>query len=178
MRGAYHAVAKTTLESAKSKAKASSSTPAKKRKTASSKNASPESFAAYHYIGYVPAHGRVWELDGLRAAGPLDVGAVDADGADPESRAGWMDVVRPALQRRMQSVLEGGSGAGHIQYNLLAIVDDPYLGASDELELLKRERAALERRLDESFPEGWEDKVRRQRCQESTLSPLHVKLLL
>ncbi|OJT01620.1 hypothetical protein TRAPUB_7924 [Trametes pubescens] len=23
-------------------------------------------------IGYVPAHGRVWELDGLRTSGPLD----------------------------------------------------------------------------------------------------------
>ena len=106
----------------------------------------------------MPAHGRVWELDGLRAAGPLDVGEI---GADADSRAGWMDVVRPALQRRMQTVLEGGSGEGHIQYNLLAIVDDAYLAASDELELLKRERAALERRLGESFPEGWEDKVRR-----------------
>ena len=160
MRGAYHAVAKTTLESAKSKAKASSSTPAKKRKTASSKNVNPESFAAYHYIGYVPAHGRVWELDGLRARGPLDVGEIHADAADSGSRAGWMDVVRPALQRRMQRVLAGG-GEGHIQYNLLAIVDDAYLDASDELELLKRERAALERRLGEFFPEGWEDKVRR-----------------
>ena len=166
MRGAYHAVAKTTLESAKSKGKASGSTPAKKRKTASSKNVSPESFAAYHYIGYVPAHGRVWELDGLRAAGPLDVGEIDNDTADPNtgSRAGWMDVVRPVLQQRMQTMAETG---GHIQYNLLALVDDGYPHASDELELLKRVRAALERRLDEEFPApsgadsggGWADKV-------------------
>ena len=69
-----------------------------------------------------------------------------------------MDIVRPALQRRMQTVMQ--SGAEHIQYNLLAIVDDPYLKASDELELLKRERAAIERRLAQSFPDGWSDKVR------------------
>ena len=54
----------------------------------------------------------------------------------------------------------GGAGAGHIQYNLLAIVDDPYLRASDELEMLKRERSTLERRLTEVHPGGWEDKVR------------------
>lgn len=115
-----------------------------------------EKLDAYHYIGYVPAHGRVWELDGLRTAGPLDVGEIDSD--DPTSRAGWMDVVRPALQRRMQTVLQ--SGAEHIQYNLLAIVDDQYLRASDELEILKRERAAIERRLAQSYAEGWTDKVR------------------
>ena len=68
-----------------------------------------------------------------------------------------MDVVRPALQRRMHGT--DAPSAGHIQYNLLAIVDDPYLRVSDELEMLKRERAALERRLAELHPEGWEDKV-------------------
>lgn len=170
VRGAYHALAATTLDAAKASAKAANSPPTKKRKTTASFSsvntsrakrkaaAATDNLDAYHFIGYVPAHGRVWELDGLRAAGPLDVGEI---GADADSRAGWMDVVRPALQRRMQTVLEGGGGEGHIQYNLLAIVDDAYLAASDELELLKRERAALERRLGESFPEGWEDKVRR-----------------
>ena len=110
----------------------------------------------------------MWELDGLRAAGPLDVGELDNDAPGAASRAGWMDVVRPALQRRMQTVLEGADG-GHIQYNLLALVDDAYLRASDELEMLKRERAALERRLDEVFPPSpdggsggsWTEQVRR-----------------
>ncbi|KAI0364650.1 cysteine proteinase [Pilatotrama ljubarskyi] len=164
IRGARQALATAALESAKSKAKAAASPPSKKRKTASSSSRSRRKVAsaraddkldAYHYIGYVPAHGRVWELDGLRAAGPLDVGEIDSD--DPTSRAGWMDIVRPVLQRRMQTVLQ--SGAEHIQYNLLAIVDDPYFRASDELEMLKRERMALERRLRERFPDGWSDKV-------------------
>ncbi|CDO75937.1 hypothetical protein BN946_scf184873.g26 [Trametes cinnabarina] len=143
IRGARHSVASSTLEAAKSKAKATSSPPSKRRKTASSSFRSrckttsartDEKLDAYHYIGYVPAHGRVWELNGLRTAGPLDLGEIDSD--NPASRAGWMDI-----------------------YNLLAIVDDPYFRLSDELELLKRERAALERRLNESFPEGWSDKV-------------------
>lgn len=165
LRGAHHALASSALESAKNKAKAAASPPSKKRKTAASSSRRKRKAAsaraddkldAYHYIGYVPAHGRVWELDGLRTAGPLDVGEIDSD--DPMSRAGWMDVVRPALQRRMQTVLQ--SGAEHIQYNLLAIVDDQYLRASDELEMLKRERTAIERRLAQSDTEGWTDKVR------------------
>lgn len=165
LRGARHALASSALESANNKAKAAASPPSKKRKTTASSSRrkrkaasarADEKLDAYHYIGYVPAHGRVWELDGLRTAGPLDVGEIDSD--DPTSRAGWMDVVRPALQRRMQTVLQ--SGAEHIQYNLLAIVDDQYLRASDELEMLKRERAAIERRLAQSCAEGWTDKVR------------------
>ncbi|KAI0764159.1 cysteine proteinase [Trametes elegans] len=165
IRGAHRALATSALESAKSKAQAAGSPPSKKRKTTGSSSRTrrkassaraDERLDAYHYIGYVPAHGRVWELDGLSAAGPLDVGAIDSDA--PDSRAGWMDVVRPALQRRMQTVLQSG-GAGHIQYNLLAIVDDAYLKLSDELEMLKRERAALERRLGQCFGEGWPDKV-------------------
>ncbi|OSC98653.1 cysteine proteinase [Trametes coccinea BRFM310] len=164
VRGAWHSLASSTLDSAKSKAKATASPPSKKRKTASSSSRSrrksssaraEEKLDAYHYIGYVPAHGRVWELNGLRTAGPLDVGEIDSD--NPASRAGWMEIVRPVLQRRMQTVLQ--SGAEHIQYNLLAIVDDPYFRLSDELELLKRERAAIERRLGQSFAEGWSDKV-------------------
>ncbi|KAH9847083.1 cysteine proteinase [Lenzites betulinus] len=171
IRGARHALASSALESAKNKAKAAASPPSKKRKTSASTSASKrkrkatsaradsaEKLDAYHYIGYVPAHGRVWELDGLRTGGPLDVGEIDADAPTANSsRAGWMDVVRPALQRRMQTVLE--SGAEHIQYNLLAIVDDAYLRASDELEMLKRERTAIERRLAECFPDGWANKV-------------------
>ncbi|KAI0643237.1 cysteine proteinase [Trametes meyenii] len=167
IRGALHALASSALESAKNKAKATSSPPAKRRKTSAASSSSrtkrkaasaraDEKLDAYHYIGYVPAHGRVWELNGLRAAGPLDVGPIDSDGG-MGSRAGWMDVVRPALQRRMQAVLQ--SGAEHIQYNLLAIVDDPYTSASDALEMLKRERVALERRLGDAFPDGWADKV-------------------
>ncbi|PCH34759.1 cysteine proteinase [Wolfiporia cocos MD-104 SS10] len=166
VRGAIHAVASTAVETytevadSKSNDKPTSAAPVKKRKTSPSKR-KPSSNAnaqqeTYHYIGYVPAHGRVWELDGMRACA-LEVGAL----APGES---WMDVVRPALRMRMQMGNMGTNTgtSGHIQYNLLALVDDRYCAASDELELLKRERAALERRLGEAFPEpeGWTGKVR------------------
>ena len=46
----------------------------------------------------------------------------------------------------------------HIQFNLLAIVENKYQKASDELEMLKREKLALERRLNEEF-NGAEEKT-------------------
>ena len=99
----------------------------------------------------MPAHGRVWELDGLRYAGPLEVGELP----DPQATGGaWTDIVRPALHRRMQRLQRND----HIRYNLLAIVEDQYERASDRLELLKREMRCIERRLDEGS-EAWREKV-------------------
>lgn len=97
----------------------------------------------------------MWELDGLRKGGPLEVGELSDASSD------WMDIVSPALKMRMQRYLEGEVEAGNenIRYNLLAIVTDSYHKISDELEFLKRERQALERRLNEMYPEGWHDKV-------------------
>jgi hypothetical protein len=70
-----------------------------------------------------------------------------------------MDVARPALRMKMQKY--GGGDGENIRFNLLAIVEDQYSKFSDQLELLKREKIALERRLNEAYPEGWGDKVRR-----------------
>ncbi|OBZ73462.1 Ubiquitin carboxyl-terminal hydrolase isozyme L5 [Grifola frondosa] len=152
IRGALHAIAKTTLESSR-KLKPP---PAKKRKKSGSRakvKASEGQVDSYHFIGYVPAQGKVWELDGLRSSGPLEVGEL----ASEDAIRSWIDVVRPALNMKMKSLVHGGDD--HIQYNLLAIIDDPYLRASDELEMLKRKRNALQRRLDELHPLGWHDKV-------------------
>ena len=69
-----------------------------------------------------------------------------------------MDVVRPVIKMKMRKY-GGGAEGGDIRFNLLALVDDQYQAASDELELLKREKKALERRLDEVDPEGWKGQV-------------------
>ena len=105
----------------------------------------------YHFIGYVPAHGKVWELDGLKS-GPLEVGELPGGpgGAGAGANRGWMDVVRPALRMKMEKYGGSGSDGSNIRFSLLAIVDDVYKKASDELELLKREQAALEKRMDSS----------------------------
>lgn len=130
------------------------SSSSKQRKSAQAQKDSE----TFHFIGYVPAHGKVWELDGLKA-GPLEVGELP----DPGSTYGWENVVRPALRLKMQKygALAGGEKSESIQFNLLALVQDRYEARSDELELLKRERAALEARLNEMYGDTWHEKARR-----------------
>jgi len=119
---------------------------------------SEEEEETYHFIGYVPAHGKVWELDGLKS-GPLEVGELPLPGPSssnpiptPNPNVGWMDVARPALRMKMEKYGGSGNDGSNIRFSLLAIVDDVYMKAHDDLELLKRERLTLERQLEP----GWE----------------------
>ncbi|KAH8105390.1 cysteine proteinase [Cristinia sonorae] len=155
-RASYHAAASSALKYAKSKKPEQTG----KRKSGKGfsnrkKVGKPENNQdAYHFIGYVPRHGKVWELDGLRFSGPLEVGEIS-----PGSN--WINVLRPVLKMRMQRFLSGADeNTDHIKYNLLAVVEDKYRKASDEMEMLKRERAALERRLQETYPDEWSNRVR------------------
>jgi ubiquitin carboxyl-terminal hydrolase L5 len=107
----------------------------------------------YHFIGYVPAHGKVWELDGLKS-GPLEVGEIPHSEDMALATGAWMSIVRPALRMKMQRY-----GGDNIKFNLLALVPDRYEVASDELEMRRRERDALERRMKECFGETWENQV-------------------
>ncbi|KAI0059018.1 ubiquitin C-terminal hydrolase [Artomyces pyxidatus] len=146
VRGALNAIATSTLEKIK---KESSTVPPAKRKKTTPVPIPEDVEETYHFIGYVPAHGKVWELDGLKL-GPIEVGELPgvAQDSSSEDRLGsWMDVVRPALRMKMKKYSGAGDGAGDIRFNLLAIVDDSYQVASDKLELLKREKSAIERRL-------------------------------
>ncbi|XP_054736181.1 ubiquitin carboxyl-terminal hydrolase isozyme L5 [Anastrepha obliqua] len=65
----------------------------------------------YHFIGYIPINGRLYELDGLKE-GPVDLGAISSD-------QNWIDVVRPIIEKRMQKYSEG-----EIHFNLMALVSD------------------------------------------------------
>lgn len=65
----------------------------------------------FHFIGYIPINGRLYELDGLKE-GPVDLGKV-------ESGESWLDVVRPIIENRMQKYNEG-----EIHFNLMAICSD------------------------------------------------------
>jgi ubiquitin carboxyl-terminal hydrolase L5 len=119
----------------------------KKRKIGAKSTA--KSLDSYHFIGYVPLNGKVWELDGLKK-GPLEVGEIGITGAH------WIEVVRPVLRVKMAKYGgTGEDGAGSIKFNLLAVVDDAYEMKSDDLELLKRRKLGLERRMGG----GWEAKV-------------------
>jgi ubiquitin carboxyl-terminal hydrolase L5 len=161
LRAAHNAVVSGALDGKKKSRSATTQPPAKKRKanpvsprrSAAKQKASEEDSGedAFHYIAYVPAFGKVWELDGLKT-GPVEVGELDTLDTFPGTEC-WTDVVRPALRMRMQKI-----GANNIRFTLLAIVDDQYEKASDELEFLRRDSRALERRLNECEP-NWKNKV-------------------
>ncbi|TFY76289.1 hypothetical protein EWM64_g7722 [Hericium alpestre] len=158
IRGALNSIARTTLDASK-KSQSAKPPPSKRRKTTTASRDRPSKPAAdsseddevYHFIGYVPAHGKVWELDGLKS-GPLEVGELES------GMECWMDVARPALRMKMEKYGGRAEGAGDIRFSLLAVVDDGYMAASDRLEMLKRERIALERRLDAECP-GWRNEI-------------------
>ncbi|XP_067686534.1 ubiquitin carboxyl-terminal hydrolase isozyme L5-like [Haliotis asinina] len=65
----------------------------------------------YHFVGYMPVDGRLYELDGLRE-GPVDLGAVPAN-------SDWLDLVRPVIEKRMQKY-----STDEIHFNLMAVVSD------------------------------------------------------
>lgn len=64
----------------------------------------------FHFIGYVPIEGRLYELDGIKE-GPVDLGSVEG--------VSWVDVARSAIQRRITKYKEG-----EIHFNLMAINSD------------------------------------------------------
>ncbi|KAG6828876.1 hypothetical protein H0H92_006485 [Tricholoma furcatifolium] len=142
-----------TAASASSKAKANLKD---KDKAAEDEGEEDEKEEVYHFIGYVPAYGKVWELDGLKS-GPLEVGElpIPLSASEPLPQNAWMDVVRPVLRMKMDKYGGVADGGNNIQFSLLAIVDGMYEQANDALQLLKREKAALERQMGE----GWEAKV-------------------
>jgi len=66
-----------------------------------------------------------------------------------------MSIVRPALRMKMEKYGGSATSGTNIRFSLLAIVDDLYQKASDELEFLKREKIVLERKLMQQT-EQWE----------------------
>ena len=165
IRGATNVLAVKTLEYAAKAERLMNPPPAKRRKLAAPKKklVRPDADAtqeeAYHFIGYVPFRGKVWELDGLKS-GPVEVGELPSpSGSDGTVHPSWMDVVRPVLRMKMRKY-GGDEETGSIRFNLLAIVKDQFCKVSDQLELLKREQKTLQGLVSSTYPEGWETKVR------------------
>ena len=145
-------LSKNELEGTKKPAKKRMRFDDQRAKATQKRREDVSSAETFHFIGYVPAHGKVWELDGLKA-GPLEVGELPV----PGSTEGWEEIVRPAL--RMKMAKYGGMDAydANIRFNLLALVDDPFETKSDELRLLVKEKNALEDRLTEVYGECWKE---------------------
>lgn len=81
----------------------------------------------FHFVGYVPIDGRLYELDGLKS-GPIDLGPV---GADIE----WTDVVRPIIEKRIKKYSEG-----EIHFNLMAIVSDRKMLHEKQIQRIQRQQ--------------------------------------
>lgn len=174
-RAAINSLAETTLNEQKKKqkelAESSIPRPAKRQKVeekttqkgkqkAKQAPSEEENDEGFHFVGYMPAHGKVWELDGFKS-GPLEVGELPSssgtqDPDSPEWKKAWIDVVRPALRMKMERYGGSGDDGSDIRFNLLALVDDGYLKASDHYVFLKREKNSLEKRM----PGGWDSQVR------------------
>ncbi|KAG9044674.1 hypothetical protein FS837_007721 [Tulasnella sp. UAMH 9824] len=163
LQDALHGLAKRTAltdsekRRAAERAKRKNKPAAKKKKKADEdedEDDDSDGDTVYHYVGYVPFKGKVWELDGLRE-GPLEVGEIPSTSKSNEGSQEWLEVVRPAIRIKIESL----QGSGHdIRFNLLALVEGGWEKQSDEFELLRREKRALERRLDGSDPE-WRTKL-------------------
>lgn len=48
----------------------------------------------FHFVGYLPIDGRLYELDGLKP-GPIDLGVIPPD-------TDWLDIVRPIISKRIK----------------------------------------------------------------------------
>jgi len=94
------------------------------------KSASKED-EVFHFIGYIPIDGRLYELDGLRD-GPIDLGPISTD-------SDWTEVAKPVIERRIQKY-----SAEEIHFNLMAIV-------SDRLLIYKREMENLVKQLEQGM---------------------------
>ncbi|KAG9001634.1 hypothetical protein FRB90_011581 [Tulasnella sp. 427] len=161
LQDALHGLAKRTAltdsekKRAEEKAKQKAKLTSKKKKADEDEDDQDDTDdTVYHYVGYVPFNKKVWELDGLRV-GPLEVGETSSETRESGSQREWLEVVRPAIRTKIESL----QGSGHdIRFNLLALVEGGWEKRSEEFELLRREKRALERRLDEMDP-NWKVKM-------------------
>ena len=74
----------------------------------------------FHFVGYVPYGGQLYELDGLQG-GPISFGECTDDN--------WLSLARDQIQTRIQKYAQS-----EIRFNLLALVQDKKEQAQKQLE--------------------------------------------
>eukprot|EP00920_Eleutheroschizon_duboscqi_P025684 GHVT01063462.1.p1 GENE.GHVT01063462.1~~GHVT01063462.1.p1 ORF type:complete len:383 (+),score=116.58 GHVT01063462.1:188-1336(+) len=70
---------------------------------------------AFHFVSYISFADKVYELDGLKK-GPILLGR--------GGEANWLEVARPAIQKRIQDLQGGADSGNEIRFSLLALVAD------------------------------------------------------
>ncbi|XP_037725492.1 ubiquitin carboxyl-terminal hydrolase isozyme L5 [Drosophila subpulchrella] len=84
----------------------------------------------YHFVGYMPIKGRLFELDGLHE-GPIELAEIGKE-------QNWLDVVRPIIEARMQRY-----SVGEIHFNLMALVSDRQRCYERQIQLLVHQPSPL-----------------------------------
>jgi len=87
----------------------------------------------FHFVGYLPIEGRLYELDGLKE-GPVDLGPIPAD-------TDWVNVAKPVIEKAIQKY-----SSDEIHFNLMAIVSDRRLIYKRKMEELssKQKEGAMD----------------------------------
>ena len=120
----------------KKRAQAQSSRKGKKRKSRKKKTANVEDDDenGFHFVAYVPAHGKIWKLDGLERR-PQTLGDLDKD-------LSWLAMVIPDLQMQWE-----GASQSQLEFSLLSLVSS----RGDEAETEKDEDLDKATRLREDW---------------------------
>ncbi|EER37749.1 ubiquitin carboxyl-terminal hydrolase [Histoplasma capsulatum var. duboisii H88] len=78
-----------------------------------------DSEAGFHFIGFVPAKGKLWKFDGLERQ-PQNLGDCSGDK--------WLDLAKPEIISRMAEYEEG-----QIEFSILGLVKDPLIDLRAQL---------------------------------------------
>lgn len=105
----------------------------KRRSSTENDYENSEAEAAFHFIAFVPALGRVWKFDGLERQ-PQALGDC--------SHGDWLDLARPDILTRMAEYEEG-----QIEFSILGLVRDPLLDYTKKLALNVKLLEMINRRM-------------------------------
>lgn len=111
------------------------------RKKSKSKD-SDEDSAGFHFIAFVPVHGKVWKLDGLERQ-PQNLGFITSDD--------WVTQVAPELESRMAQYEEG-----QIEFAIMALVKEPLTNLVAALAVNVKSITSLSQRLGQ-IKSDWRD---------------------
>jgi len=85
---------------------------------------------AFHFIGFVPVNGHLYELDGLKA-GPIRLTECTMDN--------WLDKVKPVIEERIRRYSEK-----EIRFNLLAIIRNRKDALNEELKTIDAKKVKID----------------------------------
>ncbi|EGY19136.1 ubiquitin carboxyl-terminal hydrolase [Verticillium dahliae VdLs.17] len=127
---------KNAKKRARAAAAGTNTTPKKRKSTAAAtpkrkKKTKIDSDSGFHFIAIVPAHGAVWELDGLKN-GPVRLGPVHDD-------ADWVAAATPFIQDRMRQL-----GEDSVHFNMMALCKSPLAAAKARLAQSARQMEMLQ----------------------------------